>query len=93
MIAGISVRPALNAFISNREPILPEHVLASCAVPTIFPAVQIGEDIFWDGPFSDNPPLQELIRAGTIGAENVPDEIWLITISPRPAQDSSRAHR
>ena len=72
----------LTKFISNREPIRVEHVLASCAVPTIFPAVQIGEDVFWDGLFSDNPPVQELIRPSSVGAENIPEEIWLIKINP-----------
>jgi NTE family protein len=72
----------LTKFISNREPIRVEHVLASCAVPTIFPAVQIGEDAYWDGLFSDNPPVQELIRPSSVGAENVPEEIWLIKINP-----------
>jgi NTE family protein len=72
----------LTKFISNREPIRVEHVLASCAVPTIFPAVQIGGDVFWDGLFSDNPPVQELIRPSSVGAENVPEEIWLIKINP-----------
>jgi NTE family protein len=72
----------LTKFISSREPIRVEHVLASCAVPTIFPAVQIGEEAFWDGLFSDNPPVQELIRPSSVGAENVPEEIWLIKINP-----------
>ncbi len=72
----------LTKFISNREPIRVEHVLASCAVPTIFPAVQIDGDVFWDGLFSDNPPVQELIRPSSVGAENVPEEIWLIKINP-----------
>jgi len=72
----------LTKFISNREPIRVEHVLASCAVPTIFPAVQIGGDVFWDGLFSDNPPVQELIRPSSVGAENIPEEIWLIKINP-----------
>ena len=72
----------LTKFISNREPIRVEHVLASCAVPTIFPAVQIGEDVYWDGLFSDNPPVQELIRPSSVGAENIPEEIWLIKINP-----------
>ena len=72
----------LTKFISNREPIRVEHVLASCAVPTIFPAVQIGEDVYWDGLFSDNPPVQELIRPSSVGAQNVPEEIWLIKINP-----------
>lgn len=69
-------------FSSNRAPIRLEHVLASCAVPTIFPAVEINGQGYWDGLFSDNPPVEELIRPRTVGAENVPDEIWLIKINP-----------
>lgn len=72
----------LTKFISLREPIRPEHILASCAVPNIFPAVLIDGNAFWDGLFSDNPPIQELIRPDTVGQENVPEEIWLIKINP-----------
>ena len=73
---------ALAKFVSTREPIRVEHVLASCAVPSIFPAVQIGADAYWDGLFSDNPPVEELMRPRSVGAENLPDEIWLIKINP-----------
>jgi NTE family protein len=51
-------------------------------VPNIFPAVRIGGDAYWDGLFSDNPPIEELIRPRSMGAHNVPDEIWLIKINP-----------
>lgn len=77
---------ALAKFVSSREPIRVEHILASCAVPNIFPAVEIGADAYWDGLFSDNPPVEELIRPRTMGAENVPDEIWLIKINPTARQ-------
>jgi NTE family protein len=73
---------ALAKFVSRTEPIKVEHILASCAVPNIFPAVQIGQDAYWDGLFSDNPPIEELIRPRSMGAENLPDEIWLIKINP-----------
>jgi NTE family protein len=72
----------LAKFISNREPIRMEHILASCAVPNLFPAVRIGADAFWDGLFSDNPPVQELLRPSSVGAGNIPEEIWLIKINP-----------
>ncbi|MGH7226648.1 MAG: patatin-like phospholipase family protein [Gemmataceae bacterium] len=72
----------LTKFISLHQPIRIEHILASCAVPNIFPAVQIDGDAYWDGLFSDNPPLQELIRPPSVGAENVPEEIWIIKINP-----------
>ncbi|MCW5735323.1 MAG: patatin-like phospholipase family protein [Enhydrobacter sp.] len=73
---------ALAKFVSRNETIRVEHILASCAVPTIFPAVQIGADAYWDGLFSDNPPIEELIRPRSVGEENIPDEIWLIKINP-----------
>ncbi len=72
----------LTKFISLHEPIRAEHILASCAVPNIFPAVQIDGDAYWDGLFSDNPPVQELLRPASVGAENLPEEIWLIKINP-----------
>lgn len=76
----------LTKFISLHQPIRVEHVLASCAVPTLFPAVMIDGDAYWDGLFSDNPPLQELLRPGSVGAENVPEEIWVIKINPTRAE-------
>lgn len=72
----------LTKFISLHQPIRVEHILASCAVPNIFPAVQIDGDAYWDGLFSDNPPVQELVRPASVGTGNVPNEIWLIKINP-----------
>jgi NTE family protein len=97
---------ALAKFVSAHESIRVEHILASCAVPNIFPAVQIGQDAYWDGLFSDNPPVEELLRPRSVGDTNIPDEIWLIKINPdrqpagsgeagrdrRPAQSARGQH-
>jgi NTE family protein len=72
----------LAKFNSTRTPIKLEHILASCAVPNLFPAVEIDGDAYWDGLFSDNPPLDDLINPTAIGRGNVPQEIWLIKINP-----------
>jgi NTE family protein len=72
----------LEKFLSNKQTIKVEHILASCAVPSIFPAVEIGDDAYWDGLFSDNPPVDELIRSIYVGLENIAEEIWLIKINP-----------
>ena len=72
----------LRKFISSKEVIKLEHVLASCAVPNIFPAVQIDGEAYWDGLFSDNPPVDELIRPSFVGKDNIADEIWIIKINP-----------
>jgi NTE family protein len=83
MIGAANVNTGkLTKFISCQRPIRAEHILASCAVPNIFPAVEIDGDAYWDGLFSDNPPLQELVRPTSVGAENIPEEIWLIKINP-----------
>jgi NTE family protein len=69
-------------FNSSHEPIKVEHILASCAIPNLFPAVVISKDAYWDGIFSDNPPITELIDPEDVGVANVPDEIWVIKLNP-----------
>jgi NTE family protein len=72
----------LKKFNSRLGEIQVEAILASAAVPTLFPAVQIGGHYYWDGLFSDNPPVKELIRAVYVGIENMPEELWVIQINP-----------
>ena len=72
----------LHKFNSYREPIRLEHLLASACVPNIFPAVVIDGMAYWDGLFSDNPPIYSMIHPEYVGADNVPDEIWVIKINP-----------
>ena len=52
----------LKKFNSRAGEIQVEAILASAAIPTLFPAVEIGEHYYWDGLFSDNPPVKELFR-------------------------------
>jgi NTE family protein len=75
-------------FVSSKEAIRLEHILASCCVPNIFPAVQIGGELYWDGLFSDNPPVEALMRPIFVGPENVPEEIWVIKINPTASRSS-----
>lgn len=75
----------LRVFSSRLDTITPAHILASCAVPNIFPAVMLENSAFWDGLFSDNPPIAETIRTRYVGTENIPDEIWVIKINPTRA--------
>jgi NTE family protein len=49
----------LKIFNSREGEIRVEAILASAAVPSLFPAVQIGDHYYWDGLFSDNPPLKD----------------------------------
>lgn len=91
----------LKKFYSHKNEICVEAILASAAVPTLFPAVRIGDHYYWDGLFSDNPPIQELFRARFIGNDHLPDEIWIIQINPttcknvptRPAEIADRRNQ
>lgn len=52
-----------------------ECLLASAAIPEFFRAVHVpGRGVYWDGLFSQNPPIHDLIDHGV-------DEIWLIQIN------------
>ncbi|MFO1148251.1 MAG: patatin-like phospholipase family protein [Alsobacter sp.] len=37
------------------------HMLASACLPTLFQAVRIGDEMFWDGGFMGNPPIFPVI--------------------------------
>jgi NTE family protein len=53
-----------------------ECLLASAAIPELFPAVTVpGWGVYWDGLFSQNPPIHELTH------HNI-NELWVIQINP-----------
>ena len=56
--------------------VTPDAILASAAVPTLFPAVRIGDGLYWDGLFSQNPPVRDLLSTR-------PDELWIIQVNRR----------
>jgi NTE family protein len=73
----------LAKFNSTVEPLTVEHLLASCASPKLFPAVEISNSTYWDGMFADNPPLVEVINPELLGStHNIPHEIWVIKLNP-----------
>jgi len=72
----------LHQFNSAKEPMRIEHILASACVPNIFPAVTLESMAYWDGLFSDNPPIRSCISMDDVGMHNLADEIWVIKINP-----------
>ena len=48
-------------FDNTRDQIIPEHVMASGALPPALPMVKVGTDHFWDGGIVSNTPLQHLL--------------------------------
>ncbi len=72
------------AFNSRRDRITSETILASAAIPTLFRSVRPGDGgTYWDGLFSQNPPIRELTDEG-------PDEIWVVQINPKELQNEPR---
>jgi NTE family protein len=72
------------AFNSRRDRISADAVLASAALPTLFRAVRTDGGVYWDGLFSQNPPVRELPRAN-------PEEIWVIQIDPEKRDEEPRS--
>jgi NTE family protein len=81
-------KPAFNDNKEDRVGV--DAVLASAAIPTVFEATRTGEavywnphdrrtyvreGVYWDGLYSQNPPVRELTEAD-------PHEIWVIQINP-----------
>lgn len=71
------------AFHSRHDRITADVVLASAAIPTAFPTVHTHGGSYWDGLFSQNPPVRELLEAE-------PDELWVIQINPTARDDEPR---
>lgn len=67
-------------FDSRDGEISTEAILASAAIPTLFRSVRVGGKLYWDGLFSQNPPVSALREAA-------PDEIWVIQINPSRIED------
>ncbi len=63
-------------FNSRRDRITADTVLASAAIPNLFRAVRLEDGAYWDGLFSQNPPVRELLDVK-------PDELWVIQINPQ----------
>jgi NTE family protein len=79
------------------------HVVASGALPPAFPAVRIGDDLYWDGGILSNTPVEAVFddnprRSGIVFAVHMwapngpePDSIWKVLARQKDLQYASRA--
>lgn len=58
------------------EKITPDAILASACLPTVFQAVEIGGEAYWDGGYAGNPALFPLY------APELPEDILVVSINP-----------
>jgi NTE family protein len=64
-----------------------DHLLASACLPTIFKAVEIGGEPFWDGGYVGNPPLFPLFY------EAAGDDVLLVQINPIERRETPQSAR
>jgi NTE family protein len=66
-----SIEQARECWFSTGD--LIEPVLASCALPGVFPPVQIGDEHFFDGGLVNSIPLERAVQRGA-------DTIWVLHV-------------
>ncbi|NTT87484.1 patatin-like phospholipase family protein [Tabrizicola fusiformis] len=62
--------------VFSGEEITPAVLLASACLPTVFQAVEIEGEPYWDGGYSGNPALFPLF------APDLPDDVLIVSINP-----------
>lgn len=83
VVGTVNVNAGEFETFTNRE-VTADAVLASAAVPTLFRAVEIDGHYHWDGLFSQNPPVHDLVIAPE---ERQPDELWVVQIEPQAREE------
>jgi len=74
----------------ERLPLSLGGVAASGTWPQFFPAKEIDDRYYWDGLYSQNPPIREFL-AGVL-PQHVPDEIWVVRINPQQWPELPRSN-
>jgi NTE family protein len=72
----------------TNEAVTPKVILASAALPSLYEAVEINGHYHWDGLFSQNPPVDDLM---TIAPDRKPEELWVIQINSQTQADEPRS--
>ena len=82
-ITATSVRTGRGRIFRNAE-ITADVLLASACLPTMFRAVEIDGEPYWDGGFTGNPTITPLVR------ETDAHDSILVQINPRERSDTPR---
>jgi NTE family protein len=83
LLAGAAdvLRGTFKIFSSSNGEIKLDALLASAAIPNLFPAVWVDGHAYWDGIFSSNPPVVSFLQRDYMGKHAVPEEIWVIQVN------------
>jgi len=83
-ITATSVRTGRGRIFRNGE-ITPDVLLASACLPTMFRAVEIDGEPYWDGGYAGNPTITPLVR------ESDAHDTILVQINPRERAETPRS--
>jgi NTE family protein len=83
-ITATNVRTGRGRIFRNAE-ITPDVLLASACLPTMFQAVEIDGEAYWDGGYAGNPTITPLIR------ESQAQDTILVQINPRERPGTPRS--
>ena len=82
-ITATNVHTGRGRVFRNNE-ITPEVLLASACLPTMFHAIEIDGEPYWDGGYVGNPTITPLVR------ESDAHDTILVQINPRERRDTPR---
>jgi NTE family protein len=83
-ITATNVRTGRGHVFKN-DAITPEVLLASACLPTMFQAIEIDNELYWDGGYSGNPTITPLVR------ECKSQDTILVTINPVERKEPPRS--
>jgi NTE family protein len=82
-ITATNVHTGRGRVFRNKQ-ITPEVLLASACLPTMFQAIEIDGEPYWDGGFVGNPTITPLVR------ESEATDVILVQINPRERRETPR---
>ena len=85
-MTATNVRTGRGRVFRNAD-ITPDVLLASACLPTMFQAVEIDGELYWDGGYSGNPTITPLVR------ECTSSDILLVQVNPVERSDPPRSAR
>jgi NTE family protein len=85
-VTATNVRTGRGRVFRNHE-LTPEALLASACLPTLFQAIEIDGEAYWDGGYSGNPTFSPLVR------ECRSDDTILVAVNPVERPGTPRTAR
>jgi NTE family protein len=74
----------------RRLPLSLRGVAASGTLPAVRQAEEVDGGYYWDGLYSQNPPVREFLAS--VRKEATPDELWILRINPQQRAEQPQSN-